>query len=184
MSLVVKEKMSADEFLIWAEAQEGRWELHDGALVAMSPEREAHFATKGEVFHALRQAVDRAHARCRVYPDGATVRVSARTVFEPDALVYCGPRLPPDVVEVPNPIVIVEVLSPSTAARDHGFKLTGYFSLPSVIHYLILDPERRVVIHHKRGQGEIIETRILTEGLLRLDPPGLEAPVTEMFAAE
>ena len=111
-------------------------------------------------------------------------RVSDTTIFEPDALVYCGPRLPPDAIEIPNPIVVVEVLSPSTAARDHGVKLSGYFSLPSVAHYLVLDPERRVLIHHKRGQGEVIETRILTEGLLRLDPPGLEAPVAEMFAAE
>jgi len=58
----------------------------------------------------------------------------------------------------------------------------GYFSLPSLAHYLILDPERRVAIHHKRGQGDIIETRILSEGVVRLDPPGNEAPVAEMFA--
>ena len=57
----------------------------------------------------------------------------------------------------------------------------GYFSLPSLAHYLILDPERRVAIHHKRGQGDIIETRILSEGVVRLDPPGIEAPVAEMF---
>jgi Uma2 family endonuclease len=52
------------------------------------------------------------------------------------------------------------VLSPSTAAIDHGLKLTAYFSLPSVEHYLILDPDRRVVIHHKRGTGDAIETRL------------------------
>jgi Uma2 family endonuclease len=180
----VKEKMSADEFLAWAEVQEGRWELQDGAPVAMSPERVAHVATKGEVFRALRQAVDEARLPCSVYPDGASVRVSATTVFEPDALVYCGARLAPEAIEVPNPVIVVEVLSASTAARDHGVKLIGYFSLPSIAHYLVLDPERRVLIHHKRGQADVIETRILTEGLLRLDPPGLEAPVAEMFAAE
>lgn len=69
-----------------------------------------------------------------------------------------------------------------SAAIDHGPKLMGYFSLPSLAHYLILDPERRVAIHHKRGQGDIIETRILSEGVVRLDPPGIEAPVAEMFA--
>ena len=53
--------------------------------------------------------------------------------------------------------------------------------LPSVAHYLILDPERRTVICHKRGQGEVIETRILTSGPLRLDPPGLELAVDELF---
>ena len=184
MSVAVKEKMSADEFLVWAEAQEGRWELQDGALVAMSPERVAHTETKGEVFRSLSAAIVRAGSPCQVLPDGAAVRIADGTVFEPDALVYYGPRLPPDAIEVPNPIVVVEVLSPSTAARDHGVKLTGYFSLPGIVHYLILDPERRVVIHHKRGQDDVIETRILTEGLLRVDPPGLEAPVAEMFAAE
>jgi hypothetical protein len=40
------------------------------------------------------------------------------------------------------------------------------------------------VIHHKRGQGDVIETRVLADGVLRLDPPGLEAPVAEMFARE
>ena len=105
-----------------------------------------------------------------------TVRIGARTAFEPDALVVCPS--PPDLgtMEIPNPVVVVEVLSPSTAADDHGVKLDGYFSLTSVEHYLILDPDRRVMIWHRRGR-EAIETRILREGLLRLDPPGLEAQV-------
>ena len=107
--------------------------------------------------------------------------VGAGNVFEPDAMVACGPPPPDDALEITDPVIVVEVLSPSTAAIDHGPKLMGYFSLPSVEHYLILDPERRVVIHHKRGQGDIIETRILSEGVVRLDPPGIEASVAEMF---
>jgi Uma2 family endonuclease len=184
MSIAAKERMSADEFLAWAEAQEGRWELHDGVAVAMSPERIAHSRTKGAVFRALGDAIARARVPCEALPDGASVRVAKNIIFEPDALINCGPRLPANAIEAVNPVIVVEVLSPSTAAYDHGAKLAGYFSLPSVQHYLILDPERRVLIHHKRGQGEIIETRILTEGVVRLDPPGLEAPVAEMFAVE
>ena len=76
---------------------------------------------------------------------------------------------------------MVEVLSPSTAAIDHGRKLSGYFSLPSVQHYLILDPERRVVIHHKRGIGDAIETRVLTDSPARFDPPGFEVAVEALF---
>ena len=63
-----------------------------------------------------------------------------------------------------------------------GRKLAGYFSLPSVAHYLILDADNRMAIHHKRGLGDVIETRILKEGRLRLDPPGLEIPVQDLFA--
>ena len=82
-----------------------------------------------------------------------TVRITGRTAFEPDALVVCPPPTDLQTMEIPNPVIVVEVLSPSTAADDHGLKLDGYFSLPSVQHYLILDPDRRVMIHHRRGQA-------------------------------
>ena len=109
------------------------------------------------------------------------IRIDARATYEPDASVVCGPRVAPDAIEIDNPVIVVEVLSPSTAAIDHGRKLSGYFSLASVQHYLILDPDRRVVIHHKRGSGDAIETRVLTEGAARLDPPGFEVAVEALF---
>jgi Uma2 family endonuclease len=182
MSTVAKPQLTVDEFLASADGRDGRWELQDGELVAMSPERVAHLETKAEVMFALRSVIERARAPCRVLPDGATVRIAARTAFEPDAVVYCGARLPPDAIEIAEPIIVVEVLSDGTAARDHGVKLAGYFSLPSVAHYLILDPVSRMAIHHKRGQGDVIETRILKDDVLRLDPPGLEVPLPDLFA--
>jgi Uma2 family endonuclease len=118
-----------------------------------------------------------------MFPDGMTVRITPRNGYEPDALVVCPPPSL-DTLEIPNPIIVVEVLSPSTAADDHGVKLDGYFSLRSVEHYLILDPDRRVMIHHKRGQAGAIETRILRDGLIRFDPPGFEAEVAAFFVAE
>ena len=87
-------------------------------------------------------------------------------------------------MEIPNPVIVVEVLSPSTAADDHGMKLDGYFSLRSVEHYLIIDADRRVAIHHKRGEAGAIETRILRDGVVRFDPPGFEAEVAGFFVAE
>ena len=174
--------MTVDEFLAWGEGREGRWELQDGELIAMSPERMAHLETKAAALIALRSAIMAVGAPCHSVPDGATVRISARTAFEPDVLVYCGPRLPPEAIEIPEPLIVVEVLSEGTAAHDHGLKLAGYFSLPSLAHYLILDPDSRTTIHHKRGQGDVIETRILRDGVLRLEPPGLEIPVRDLFA--
>ncbi|MBV9289322.1 MAG: Uma2 family endonuclease [Hyphomicrobiales bacterium] len=180
MSTALKH-MTSDEFLRWAEGEEGRWELHDGLPALMSPERVLHGDTKGEAYVALREAVRRAGLPCRVYPDGVAVRIDAQATYQPDASVSCGPRPPVGAQAIRDPVVVVEVLSPSTAAIDHGRKLSGYFSLPSVQHYLILDPDRRVVIHHKRGQGEAIETRVLPEGVARLDPPGFEVAVEAMF---
>ncbi len=79
---------------------------------------------------------------------------------------------------------MIEVVSPSTASCDQGVKLAGYFSLPSVAHYLLLSLKPRMVVHHKRGQGDLIETRLFREGVLRLDPPGLEIEARDLFAPE
>jgi Uma2 family endonuclease len=176
--------LTVDEFLATAHERDGKWELRDGAPVCMSPERLGHVLTKHAAVTALAAAIRRAVAPCLAVPDGVGIRVSGRTLYQPDALVYCGPRPPLDTLEIPDPVIVVEVLSPSTAAYDQSVKLAGYFSLPSVIHYLVLSPEPRMVVHHKRGQGELIETRILREGALRLDPPGLELEAGDLFAAE
>ena len=183
MADAAKIDLDVDAFLRWAEGREGRWELRDGQPVLMAPERAAHALTKYAAQKALEQAIVGAGLPCRMFPDGMTVRISARTAFEPDALVVCPSRLDLNTMEIPNPIVVVEVLSPSTAADDHGLKLDGYFSLTSVEHYLIVDPDRRVMIHHRR-RTDAIETRILREGLLRLEPPGPEAEVAAFFVAE
>ena len=57
-------------------------------------------------------------------------------------------------IEVPNPLILVQVLSPSTPHIDASAKLAGYFSLPSVAHYLIVDPDKPLVIHHARREGD------------------------------
>lgn len=166
--------MTVDEFLPWAVAQgRGRYELHDGRVIMMSPERAAHWKTKGAVFVTLRDAVKAAGLACHAVPDGATVRVSAKTAFEPDALVYCGDEVPGNALEAPNPVIVVEVLSPGTEATDMRDKLHGYFTLPGVHHYLIVDPDKRMVIHHARGSGDALQTRLLTSGAVMLEPPGL-----------
>jgi Uma2 family endonuclease len=182
MSARAEKRLNVDEFLAWADGREGKWELHDSVPVLMSPERVRHTATKLDAALALRAAIARASVPCRAYTEGITVRVRENRAFVPDAIVVCPPA-PPDDVEISNPLIVVEVLSPSTTGYDHGIKLEGYFSLASLAHYLILDPDRRVVIHHARGREGVIETRILHEGRLRLDPPGFEIAVEELFAS-
>ncbi|KQO87224.1 hypothetical protein ASF36_07565 [Methylobacterium sp. Leaf90] len=175
-------RMNVDEFLAWAEGQPGRYELVDGEVFAMSPERIRHAETKLATYQALGAAIRAASLPCRVLPDGVAVRIDASASFEPDALVYCGERLDPNATTVAEPVVIVEVLSPSTRHVDTGTKLMGYFRLPSLQHYLILDTERRTVIHHRRSTGDLIETRIAASGDLSLDPPGLKLAVASLFA--
>ena len=148
----------------------------------MSPERAAHALIKLSAQIALREGVRRAGLPCGVFPDGRRRVAGARV--EPDALDVGRP--PPISARSRSQTrsSSSKVLSLSTAADDHGVKLDGYFSLGSVSHYLILDPDRRVMIHHRRGHAGAIETRVLREGVVVLDPPGFEAQVVEFFARE
>lgn len=63
--------------------------------------------------------------------------------------------------------------SRSAGRRDTGLKLAGYFRLPSVRHYLILRTEDRTIVHHQRDDCGTIHTRIVQEGPIILNPPGI-----------
>lgn len=169
--------MSADEFIVWAmeRPETEHYELVGGEVVAMAPERSSHALTKGRIFRRLSEAVEKAGLSCEVYPDGMAVQVDAATVYEPDALVRCGDPMPDDAVKVFDPVIIVEVLSPSTRAADTGNKLTDYFRIPSLRHYVLVRTDRRTIVHHERDDsGGDITTRLIAEGPVRLDPPGID----------
>jgi Uma2 family endonuclease len=182
MGAMPKHKMTVDEYLAWTEDQPGRFELYAGTVYAMTPERAGHAKIKFAVQVALLAGIRKADLACHMLPDGMTVRVDQDTAHEPDALVYCGQELPATAIEVPNPTIVVEVLSPSTRHVDASAKLAGYFRIPSARHYLIVDPDKRVVIHHARGQGDAIDTRIISQGRLSLEPPGLDLTVADIFS--
>ena len=170
-----------EEFRHWCDAQpRGRFERVDGRIVAMAPERGAHLRMKMAVYKALERAIAAAGVDCQALPDGVTVE-TGDSDYEPDALVNCGERMGDEAIAAPNPVVAVEVLSPGTAATDTGGKLAGYFRVPSIAHYLIVHPTRRVVTHHRRV-GTRIETLPVVNGPIVLDPPGIVITVEELYA--
>lgn len=183
MTALPKARMTVDEYLAWAEEQPGRYELLDGAIVAMSPEGAGHAETKAAVHAALLAGIRAQKLVCYALPDGMTVRINDVTAYEPDAVVYCGTKLPPSAVEVPNPLIVVEVLSPSTRHIDLSAKLADYFRVASIAHYLIVDPERPRIIHHARSAGDTILTRIVSDGSIRLDPPGIEFASADIYSS-
>ena len=174
-------RMTVEEFLAWAEGRPGRHELVRGEVIAQAAERAAHWEVKLATHVALLAAIKAKALPCHVVPDGATVRIDEATAYEPDAMVYCGEPISPDAMLVENPVVIVEVLSPSTGRRDQGRKLADYFRLPSVAHYLIIAPDEMLVIHHQRRADDDILTRILRDGTIVLDPPGFEVAVGDIY---
>jgi Uma2 family endonuclease len=138
----------------------------------VAPERWADARLKARIWRALDREITQAGLPCEAAPDGMTGEIDDDTDYEPDALVNCGPPIPDDASAAPNPVVIVEALSPATASVDTGAKLADYFRLASVQHYMLVRPSRREIVHHRRTAGGIL-TRIVTEGAILLDPPGI-----------
>ncbi|MCQ0990038.1 Uma2 family endonuclease [Jiella marina] len=178
--------MSADEFLVWSQAlPEGeRYELVAGEAVRLQSERIRHAEAKASAWLALRSGIRERGLDCSAFIDGVSVRIDDHTVREPDALVHCGPYDPNSLVAT-NPVVVVEIESPSSAVFDATHKLADYFAVSSISHYLIVSPEQGRLIHHRRSsvEGEIL-TRILGRGeTVDLSPPGFTVSVEALLGA-
>lgn len=174
--------MTVEEFLRWHETvpETEHYELEGGRPVAMAPERAVHAQAKAAAWLALREAVR--GLPCQAYVDGLLVPIGQGRAYQPDALLRCGPPLPPEAQTAEDPVVVVEVASPSSTGADLHRKLQGYFRVPSVAHYLVVLTEERRVIHHRRAAPDaVIETRILAEGAIALDPPGISVAVEALL---
>ncbi len=175
MSDPVRTRMTSDEFIAWAMQQDDgrRCELASGNVIAMAPERAAHARLKFRLARRLMETVEAEALPCEVFTDGMAVQVDADTVYEPDAILRCGTSVSDDTTAITDPLIVAEVLSPSTRARDTGARLADYFRIPSLRHYLIITTERSTIIHHARDTAGAIHTQILQDTPLRLDPPGI-----------
>ena len=176
------QRLTREEFRRWAEHQTARYERIAGEPVAMSPERAQHVRIKNRIWAVLDQAIRQAGLDSEALGDGMTVEVDAETDYEPDAVVNYGPRLSPDAITAANPVIVVEVLSPSTESIDSSDKLADYFRVPSIMHYLIVRARRPEIIHHWRSGADII-SRVVNVGTIRLDPPGVSIAVNDVYAS-
>jgi Uma2 family endonuclease len=181
MNAIPKHRMTVDQYFAWAERRPGRFELVNGAVYEMSPETAGHAKAKAAVYVALMTAIRRHRVRCHALPDGMTVRIDETTAYEPEAVVYCGEELDAAAVEIPNPVIVAEVLSPSTRHVDLSAKLAGYLRVPSIVHYLIVDPAQPLIVHHARQAGDAFLTRVVRGGAIALDPPGIEISVADLY---
>lgn len=173
--------MSRAEYLVWAERQGGRHERVDGRMIRREAERGAHVRMKGAIFVALRDAVRLAGVPCQVLTDGVTIAIGDRD-YEPDATVNLGAPIGAADLFAPNPVIVVEVLSPGSETVDTGRKLVDYFRVPGIQHYLVIEPLEPLITWHRRLDGLRIETRICPTGMLRMDPPDIAITVEEVWA--
>ena len=84
-----------------------------------------------------------------------------------------------------NVIVVVEVVSPSSEQRDYVEKARGYATVPTIAHYLIIDPTARTLHHHTRATlTSGADPELVTGLILRLDPPGLAVDLSGLFGPQ
>jgi Uma2 family endonuclease len=152
------QRMSLAAFLEWDDGTDRRYQLIDGVPVMMAPAVEA----LGELAAALAGEIrSRVKRPCRVISEaGITVEGRSDTYYVADLAVTCVPREPGRRM-VAEPVLIVEVLSPSTELIDRLRKLADYRTLPSVQEILIAFPdERRVEVQRRAAEGWRVEDLI------------------------
>lgn len=130
--------MTFDAFLLAFGESDGRYEMYDGEVFAMAGGSRNHSLVTVAAITALRA---RAKQRgCETHGPDLYVRPDDddKSAMSPDAFVRCGPPPPSDQRYISDPVIIVEVLSPSTLNFDRGPKLLRYFNFTSLQHVIIL----------------------------------------------
>ncbi len=135
------QKMSVEEFLDFAESSEEWYEYIDGEPIKMTGGKLNHFDIISNILFELRVLL--ADTECRTLPNGMLVRAGDASLVSPDVIVVCGePLTEADTRILLNPILVVEVTSPSSINRDRVMKRDYYGDVASIQAYLVVDQHR------------------------------------------
>lgn len=177
--------ITLEDFIAAAEVTDERLEFVDGRIVAMTGGSIEHGLIAQNIAQGL-GSVLRGRG-CRVLSQGTLVAADdSDDTFAPDVLVFCGEAQRrqlrgTDVLR--NPVVLVEVLSPSTADYDHGRKWLSYRGIPSLQHYLLVAQDQaRVEWYTRHGEHfwHYAET-IGLEGEIRLESLNVTLKLAEIY---
>lgn len=169
---------TVEEFEAWHARQPERWEFVCGWPRMMAPASMTHSVIKRNVFRALDRALD--GSGCEVLVDGPQILTDEISAI-PDVVVTCT-ELDLSTPVVASPTIIVEVMSPHGVADDTHRKWFAYRKIPSLLHYLVIAQDQRVVQVHSRA-GDLWRERFVSEGALVLEDPPMELEIAQIYAA-
>ena len=182
MALAAKRdvRMSVAEFKLWAELRpdDERWELLDGAPVLMAPPAARHQRIVTNVLKRL-DALAEPHG-CSAYP-GLAILSDAVDDYAPypDVVVHCGAMPPTGFID--DPLVIVEVLSPSTMVNDRGHEMDFYVTVPSLQTLLMVYQDEARIEVFRRDAGWAMRV-VGADGSIDLPELGGALAVAEAYA--
>jgi Uma2 family endonuclease len=172
---------SLAEFLAWEEEQPERYERLGGVVRMMTGGTVAH----NRITRNCARAIDARLGKsgCEVFTSDLKIVTPARDVMYPDVVVVCG-AVADKATFVEAPVMVAEVLSDSTAERDHGRKRWAYQTIPALQHYVLIDQDEPAVEVASRaadGSWRSVVHRGL-EGCIQLPALGFEIGLDELFA--
>jgi Uma2 family endonuclease len=173
------ERMTADEYLAWEARQETKHEFDGIRPVAITGGTWAHSRVQGNLITALNTRLR--GGPCQ--PCGPDMRLptgSGRYRY-PDAMVTCRP-IDRDASEVPDPVVVFEVLAEGTERIDKRVKLVEYRSIPSLLRYVMVEQdEPYLTVVARTGHGWSLD--VLRGGAtLAMPEIGIVLAVDELYA--
>jgi Uma2 family endonuclease len=177
MSNVAEQLMSLDEFLAWEHDQPKRYEYAGGVITMMTGGSAAHVTIAMNLAFALRHALR--GTGCR--PFGSDMKVIANhTVRYPDISVICRPVGDRDNY-LSDPVVIIEVISPSTEREDRVRKKFDYFATPSIRQYAIIEQDERLIDLYTRTCEGWIDEIVEGDAALKLSSIGVEISLDVIY---
>jgi len=174
--------LTPEEYLAAELLSPVKHEYLGGVVHAMAGAKNIHNEITGNVFLGLGTRLR--GKKCRPYNSDTKVRVrmpNQLRFYYPDVQVVCDPNDQDESFQ-DRPVVIVEVLSPSTRRVDESEKLDAYQTIPSLEVYLIVDSTHAcVVVYRRTATGFTREVLRGTEGIINLDCIGIELPLAEIY---
>lgn len=169
--------MSLDEFLAWEREQPQRYEYAAGIVTMMTGASLAHVTITMNITFALRQALR--GTGCRPFANDAKV-IAAGSVRYPDVAVTCKPVTGSDDI-VPDPVLVIEVLSPSTEREDRGRKKFDYFATASIRQYALVEQDQRRIDLYTRAASGWTNEVVEDSAVLRLSSIAVEIPLDAIY---
>ena len=174
--------MTGADYLAWEATQLDRHEFVGAEVFAMAGAEDRHVTVAMNLAFTLRQHLG--GSPCRTYMSDMRLNVAALgSYFYPDILVTCSALDQASSLVKSEPKLIVEVLSPSTAAYDRGLKFSHYRSLPSLQEYALIDLDTRCTDCYRLGTDGLWVLHPFDSGqTVQLASVALDITVAQLFA--
>lgn len=178
-----KQKMTAAEYLDWERQQVERHEFYDGEVFSQAGGTRRHSLIGTNAAGVIRNLL--AGGDCQVHGSDMRIEIEATGSYVyPDVSVVCPPVEGKGDDVISNPVLIVEVLSPSTEDFDRGTKFGYYRQIPSLRDYLVISQDQARIEHHFLNEGELWSLRDVegVDEVLHLASLRHDLPLTEVYS--